>query len=936
MAAVTQRHKAAKYGKAHRKALVDAAFGGLDELSQTPWDTACYSNIQRTDQEATPQNNAAIPNHPLRSSNHHHHHTSRSSSTSSQSREDELYGSPPSDDEVQKKQSVAIRKRRKLSPPAEAKQNAPLRFDDAGKQKAKAKQMLQKGKAHLSAPVASAETSLPSTTGQKTISEGQRRSKNVPIARKPTQKKLNSLSETVQKRYKVVAAPKITSKQARYSIRPREGSSSTSNERLRDSAAPQTPPPGLGDPPVTPPRSSPIPHGYSTTPRQQDLWDRLLASESQYASPSQLSMSGFDISDGAKASAQSCPKSSGPPSYKQCTSTRLIDALKSPQKRSRSQDSDSSTDSQFSAKSTASNFRPLIAEEQIPGVTDTVNFELAGGANNHVNGMGEHDLYLGETSIAQPIVPSRGLKVTYAQQRSYLTDQTESQKVSFDFSPQIAVPRPQQPQKYAPTGTASRSNSIDEYEFELDEPQNPQVGAMRSIHELREAGGSVRSVGELEALLDELDGSQDQVTVTRRILIAFATKFEEPSNSRLFVDKGFELRLFSKAVDIRDTIVMSLHAMSMLRLLLNCNSPTLRVFLTDKKIMPFLMQLLTSDQNLVVLAKQRETNLSKLAQQEYVALCNRLLAPVLWRKGRPTLVSCRLLSLQCLEHLYSLQIDQNPFAQPLTAENAQQLIETSIPKQSDLWASNQTQRVSVHLSVSILETYIIGGGAAIQALQTPEILDRIVQVLPSISAYHKDSEALQVQTLRLYLNMTNNVPGISEAFAHPDVVTTIFDFVTSYFTQAGEEDAENKLAKLDKGILSLGCLTNIAEVSEGMRCQFLRRTGEQPAMLDALMQLFLTNNRKASEVYSQEESISNVAFGYVSVLICYLCLSEPVRVQVPSLLPEKSLQTVFEAVAEFLEYHRMIDDKTGNNQNTDGRIGFVERVQGVLNDLGSR
>lgn len=79
-----------------------------------------------------------------------------------------------------------------------------------------------------------------------------------------------------------------------------------------------------------------------------------------------------------------------------------------------------------------------------------------------------------------------------------------------------------------------------------DDVLDPQEGAMRSIHELREPGGNTRIVGELEAILDDLDeGIGSSISARRSSLMSLNSKLLEASRFRMLVDQGLEPRLLS-------------------------------------------------------------------------------------------------------------------------------------------------------------------------------------------------------------------------------------------------------------------------------------------------------------------------------------------------------------------------------------------------------
>ena len=81
---------------------------------------------------------------------------------------------------------------------------------------------------------------------------------------------------------------------------------------------------------------------------------------------------------------------------------------------------------------------------------------------------------------------------------------------------------------------------------------------------------------------------------------------------------------------------------------------------------------------------------------------------------------------------------------------------------------------------------------------------------------------------------------------------------------------------------------------------------------------------------SEKEAGKSVAFGYLSVLLSYLCLNNAVKSFVNARIEGPSLVVLLDAVDEFLNYHRQIEDGA---EREDGRASFVGRVQGIIDDL---
>lgn len=79
---------------------------------------------------------------------------------------------------------------------------------------------------------------------------------------------------------------------------------------------------------------------------------------------------------------------------------------------------------------------------------------------------------------------------------------------------------------------------------------------------------------------------------------------------------------------------------------------------------------------------------------------------------------------------------------------------------------------------------------------------------------------------------------------------------------------------------------------------------------------------------------SNVAFGYLSVLLSTLCLDDEVRTQVRGQLPGNSLRRLLGVVEEFLHYYRKVDEELRDPVvEEDAMSGFTSRLQGIVDRI---
>jgi hypothetical protein len=78
----------------------------------------------------------------------------------------------------------------------------------------------------------------------------------------------------------------------------------------------------------------------------------------------------------------------------------------------------------------------------------------------------------------------------------------------------------------------------------------------------------------------------------------------------------------------------------------------------------------------------------------------------------------------------------------------------------------------------------------------------------------------------------------------------------------------------------------------------------------------------------------NVAFGYLSVLICYLCIDETTKGRVSMRLQGRTLKQLLDSVEEFMHYHTQVDGAVPHDGlGIETKGNFLYRLRSVIHDL---
>lgn len=608
---------------------------------------------------------------------------------------------------------------------------------------------------------------------------------------------------------------------------------------------------GECNPPVTPPRPFNSTEG-STTPRQRELWNKLLVADDPHRSPATLGLPGLVENDEVRKTAKvqamgahtTCDSIEG--DIHESRRKKIVDTL-------HPCDLDISGEDVIDTGSVdTSDLSDYRGTE-----TSFANGAITAQTSPSSDGQSKRRLSTDhiQSGVPQPIssLHGVGLKVTYARQRSYLTNSDLDEITMLSLPATTESVNTNEASRKAIRDRPPKSQQMQRFESRTWDNQDSQGGAMRSIHELREAGGNVRLVSELEAILDDIEADELPSGMFRRTrLLDLTAKLQEPSNSRLFVDQGLEMRLLAHIRPNADIITNSLFAIAILQL---TAGPTSTLFLSqvsDARIVDFLVDLLGMDQNLATHAKSRDCNLSKYARQEYSNVCSSISKSGNWRAGNPRVISCHVLALQCLEYLLRQTRDSGSSSDLISAYAIRRIVTTSIPPSSPpLPQYTTTSAVHLEIAVSILESCTISNVAECQeSLWEGETLERVVSLLPLLCSWKEDERGTSRSlTLRLYVNLTNNHPRLCDDLSVPEMVETVCKMIIAYFEQLSSHAVgRHQSMILENLILSLGFLVNLAESSDIVRQLVAELHYEDRSYLNVLLELFMIHSESTAEV----------------------------------------------------------------------------------------
>ncbi|GAM86751.1 hypothetical protein ANO11243_047700 [Dothideomycetidae sp. 11243] len=624
----------------------------------------------------------------------------------------------------------------------------------------------------------------------------------------------------------------------------------------------------------------------SLTPKQSQLWDQLLVPNTAGAGSATTPAHKIE----ATRLQDSTHTESDHPQLQSFAAaaprTRLADRLKQ--------------DSQLTTEASSSD------EEDLSDISDAV--ERGNGtvrdADNSQNAM-----------LASQSFESTASRQTYSQTRSYLQE-------SMTFEESLLQPL---------TGDMPdlMGKSKPELELELDLDDEPSQ-TLRTVHELRAAGNKKRFIDDMEAIIDDIkDHARSAWSRRRSALMELSQKLLISDFTSRFVESSYatnianELTTLNPTDQVSDTILFVIVAQLTYR--------DLPLHFVDDLRTPaaviWLMNNVGKDKSVAALARDRNSNMSKMSQESYAEFMDSAKEAIFWAGSPPQKLGTEILALKALQGIL-IKTRKTGQRQAIISDRGhiEQLVSRIASAKSSDAGSAFTQR----LALSVLEAESVSmtlQNANSAALWTTETIRNMLKPFEEMFSNNHNQDNLAAY-LRLLLNVTNNQPANCGAFVTTtSVANSLFAYIAAGFSTVGASEAD-----LDVLLLSLGLAINLAEHSDAVR-QCI-----SPASLTSLTEIFVRGEEVSSQAASLEQSRTNVAYGYLAILLANVCLNEGVKAIVRDKLPGRDVERLVGSVEEFLGYHRRVDsgeviDEDMAEARDEAWGGFTERLGAVVDKL---
>lgn len=398
-------------------------------------------------------------------------------------------------------------------------------------------------------------------------------------------------------------------------------------------------------------------------------------------------------------------------------------------------------------------------------------------------------------------------------------------------------------------------------QFDMDDDDDDEPftkGAVRSIHELRQAGANSRFADEIEDLLARIGRPSGKTTSSRRnALVELSQKMSDKSFVRKFRDHNGDRSLFEQVGKETDIIAGYALVAILATLLASTASTHIMSQLQGQGLSLLLRRLLAIPVDIQPISKDRSSNLSRNGQSAMSKLKASLLILPIWEPTTPFMLSPRRLALKALELIvkHSGPVEGELFSIEVTDQLFSLLADASEP---DSWKYPRTdESIDFHLALSLLESY------SVQAMQTeskdrwtfkhlPIIADTLGTTLRRSNGRLGEVGLL---VLKLTLNTANNNHDAATAFIEKGTVRTLANAVCDTFqtATAAIDDPDLFNSHLESILLMLGILINFSEHDRNTGGALLSAQDDNEAPLNRLVRVFLNHHAATSEVGSLEK-----------------------------------------------------------------------------------
>jgi hypothetical protein len=506
-------------------------------------------------------------------------------------------------------------------------------------------------------------------------------------------------------------------------------------------------------------------------------------------------------------------------------------------------------------------------------------------------------------------------------------------------------------------GRLTKSATISAFSYLDEDDETANAGAVRSIHELRQAGANSRFADEIDDILDRVGSPSAKPSSLRRgALLELAQKMKHKEFRLQFRNHGDGESLSRSLAD--ETDLVSGYAILAIVTTLLAATPSAHLIrqLRSQGIAVLVTRLLDNSGDMVQLAKDRKQNVSRNGQLTIATIKSSLLELPIWEPLSPKSLSPRTVALKCLDLLmhqptHTSVEDELPRA---VTDRLFSIVAGGVSDSACWDFPNHQESCDFYLALYILESHSISamqsGLSSVWTKQyAPILADALEAGLEQSPDRLGDLESL---TLRLSLNITNHNGEASRLFVEKGLLRRLaksacWAFGKVLTSMQGDSFLSQLLESL---IMMLGAMINFCVYYPPASGTLEEHGDGTGSPLNQLFRVFADNHSKTADVSrtlswyvsaanleqadSMEKTQLNVALGYLSIFLGYLCLNDSIRDRFVLVHPKKNIQPLLDSINEFIAFHRKVAEAQGDEGTKQGSdSGSLTRLQELADQL---
>ena len=434
----------------------------------------------------------------------------------------------------------------------------------------------------------------------------------------------------------------------------------------------------------------------------------------------------------------------------------------------------------------------------------------------------------------------RGSKVTYARQRSFLDDLL-GQALPTDLEQLDPLISPRGSSEHMPRARL----------FAIDDVNDDDDGTVRSIYELRQAGGNARYRGAVESIFEDIEDPLNSVSGRSSALSQLCGKLLDSKLARQFLDCGFDKRLVDCISPDLEIVPATLALCAFALASQGRALPYILATAAGPKLLNLSSISLSVQDDITIVMQAQKSHLSRPVQK-FVQKTASQIKSALFPEDSSIQLSPSFLVLKCLKITVSAFQEKGECPSALPTPLLKQLVDLLLSQSpnGDIYAASAPRNSQVlQLGLSILEMHTTSGGPPQQAHRdTLSLLKNMHELLYVKDDSDTTGQQIQMLYIRVILNITNNDPMLCDNFATSAMVGQLAEIAITNFGDLTEDSLAQENNPLDTVILALGALINLTEQSRASRTMFLTATRGSKSLLDRLLRLFVDNVDSTSKV----------------------------------------------------------------------------------------